>query len=147
MKRNMKGSRNTLSRAYTAYAWISVGLVFFAHVYRLFGHGMTSASMENAHLYTLGLGFAFMWILNFVQVRLKIRLASQKAFPWFFDIFNTGVAFLAARGIIKGILDIAGYASPKVSIFVWCAVACFAAALVMLVLCFVMAFIQKKHAA
>jgi len=95
------------------YLFASLGVFLFARIYTLFGHGVTSSSMSNAFLLSLGLG-AFVFCL------LKLNLpdiVQYKGYWQFCQIYNSGIAILINGMLLKGILEIAGGTSAFISWF------------------------------
>ena len=95
------------------YALVSAFLVFFNAVYSLYGHGVHSASMTLMFLYPLiggVLGFALLWL--FCPAAETVR-----RFRLLYNLYNAGVATLIIGSMIKGVLDIAGTASPYTAVY------------------------------
>lgn len=102
-----------LQKTIIKYLFASLGVFLFARIYTLFGHGVTSPSMSNAFLLSLGLG-AFVFCL------LKIILpdiVQYKGYWQFCQIYNSGITILINGILLKGILEIAGGTSAYVSWF------------------------------
>lgn len=108
--------RNTLPYpTVPGFVGLSVLAVVIDDIYALFGHGVRSAFMSCMFLVPLLGGAVVYYLIGFLAfdaARAPLwRLAS--------NLYNSGLAALAAGCMLQGILEIAGTASPYVPLFFW----------------------------
>lgn len=96
-----------------AYLFLTVLCVCIDRIYALFAHGVYSRAMSWMFLYPLLGGCVFYFLLESRVTgffhRKGVRLGR--------NLYNSGIAALTAGSLLKGILDIAGTASPYVALF------------------------------
>lgn len=95
------------------YIILTIVCIAIDNIYALFGHGVRSASMSLMFLYPL-VGGALVYLL----IGLLIPWFNHhENYRLFYNIYNSGIAILVVGSLLKGILDIAGTASPYVILF------------------------------
>ncbi len=95
------------------YLILSVSAVAIDNIYAIFGHGVRSAAMTYMFVYPLIGGVIF-----YALIRLIFPLISQyKGYRLFYNIYNSGIALLAAGSLFQGILEVAGADSVFTSYF------------------------------
>ncbi|NMC55724.1 MAG: hypothetical protein GYA50_00685, partial [Eubacteriaceae bacterium] len=86
------------------YFILSVSAIAIDNIYAIFGHGVRSAAMTYMFVYPLIGGVIF-----FALIRLIFPLINQyKGYRLFYNIYNSGIALLAAGSLFQGVLEIAG---------------------------------------
>lgn len=83
-----------------SYFTLTAAAVIIEKIYRLFGHGVTSAAMTWMFLYPLAGG-----LLIYVLSRTKIGAAKQ--FRSLSNLYHSGIATLTVGSFLKGVLEIA----------------------------------------
>ena len=79
-----------------------------SQIYSLFGHGVRSAVMDWMFLYPLLGGSLIYLMIDLLLPAIK----AQRSYRLFCNLYNAGIAALTAGSFLKGILEIAGAASP-----------------------------------
>ncbi len=97
------------------YAIISALCIVIDNVYALFGHGVRSFSMTWMFLYPLIGGTLFFMIIGIFLVNKK----AESKYRLFYNLHNSGIAFLTTGSLFKGIIEIAGTTSLFTSIFLF----------------------------
>lgn len=93
-----------IKKTIIVYFILSVSAIAIDNIYAIFGHGVRSASMTYMFAYPLIGGVIF-----YALIRLIFPLISQyKGYRLFYNIYNSGIALLAAGSLFSGILEIAG---------------------------------------
>lgn len=95
------------------YLLVSALCIVFDKVYAIFGHGVESPSMSLMFLYPFIGGTS-----PFIILWLSFKNADKiKHYRFCFNCYNSGIAVLTVRSMLKGILDIAGTSSPYLIYF------------------------------
>ncbi len=105
--------RGNIRKTVLASLVFAMAAVAIDRIYALFGHGVSSAFMTWVFLYPL-LGGALVYLLIAVSARLVIGAPGYRLFC---NIYNSGIATLAAGSLLRGILEIAGTGSPYTALF------------------------------
>lgn len=102
-----------IKKTIIVYLILSVSAVAIDNIYAIFGHGVRSAAMTYMFVYPLIGGVIF-----YALIRLIFPLISQyKGYRLFYNIYNSGLALLAAGSLFQGILEVAGADSVFTSYF------------------------------
>lgn len=94
------------------YLILAVVTVMIEKIYRLFGHGVTSASMTWMFLYPLAGG-----LLIYLVSRAKFGSGDSENFRSFSNLYHSGIAALTVGSFLKGVLEIAGTGSVYLPYF------------------------------
>jgi len=94
------------------YFILTVVTVIIEKIYRLFGHGITSASMTWMLLYPLAGG-----LLIYLVSLAKVGSGDAERFRRFSNHYHSGIATLTIGSFLKGILEIAGTDSVNLPCF------------------------------
>lgn len=93
-----------IKKTIIVYFILSVSAIAIDNIYAIFGHGVRSAAMTYMFVYPLIGGVIF-----YALVRLIFPLINRyKGYRLFYNIYNSGIALLAAGSLFSGILEIAG---------------------------------------
>lgn len=85
--------------------------IVFDRIYSLFSHGVSSLSMNLMFLYPLVGGVVGYNILGYLFKNKKDDMIIL------FNIYNSGIAILTVRSLLKGIMDIAGTSSQYIKYY------------------------------
>jgi len=96
-----------------AYLVISVLSILIDRIYAQFGHGVYSAPMSLAFLYSL-LGGALVFMLLWLFGPEDEDIWHSRLL---FNLYNSGIAALMTGSLLKGVLDIAGTSSPYIIVY------------------------------
>ncbi len=107
-----KRNRQPLKTA-LIYLVVSAFCFLVDKVYALYGHGVTSPAMTFLFLYPLLGGALVFLLLWFVQP----WAAAVPRYRAAYNLYNSGIATLAAGSLLKGIFEIAGTSSPYTVLF------------------------------
>lgn len=91
--------------AFLAFAGLAA---LVGQIYSLFGHGVRSAAMDWMFLYPLLGGSLIDLLISLLLPGIK----AQRSYRLFCNLHSAGIAALTAGSFLKGILEIAGAASP-----------------------------------
>ncbi len=93
-----------IKKTIIVYFILSVSAIAIDNIYAIFGHGVRSAAMTYMFVYPLIGGVIF-----YALVRLIFPLINRyKGYRLFYNIYNSGIALLAAGNLFNGILEVAG---------------------------------------
>lgn len=120
---------NRLLKTVEVYFCISLFAMFFAYIYSLFSHGMSSPSMTYLYLIPFIAGCGIYLLLYFIDE----NMAGRQYFRLFYNIYNTAVAILSAGQLLNGIFVIAGSGSKLLSYYYITAAILFAVSFIVLV--------------
>ncbi|TWT01881.1 hypothetical protein [Planomicrobium sp. CPCC 101079] len=105
--------RRGVMKAASVYLAVSLFVFAAAKVYGLFGHGVASPAMTWAFLYPL-IGGGFFCLLKWRAVQIPVH---SLEFRLFSNLYNSGIATLAAGRLLQGIVEIAGASSGYIVYF------------------------------
>jgi hypothetical protein len=108
-----KEKKRGLKRTIEVYMILAFTAVLTDNIYALFGHGVRSASMTWMFLYPL-LGGALVYLL--IELLLP-RIRETAGLRLSYNLYNSGIALLTVGSFLRGILEIAGTASPYTPVF------------------------------
>lgn len=98
------------------YLAVSALCIVVDKIYALFGHGVHSASMSLMFLYPLLGG-----VLPFLLLWLFVPQADHVLhYRLSYNCFNSGIAALTVKSMLKGVFEIAGTSSPYLIVFTVC---------------------------
>lgn len=110
---DIKNQNLNTTKTLIIYSLLSVLCFSINKVYGLFGHGVSSNSMSLMFLYPLAGG-----LIYFIIVRtLFPKISNFSGFRVFYNLHNSGIAFLTMGSLAKGIFEIAGTSSQYTIIF------------------------------
>ncbi len=104
---------SSLRKTVFVYLILTVVTVAVDKIYTLFGHGVHSSAMSLMFLYPLLGGALFYFLLGL----LMPQVTTYKIYRLFYNLYNSGIAILTVGSLLKGILEIAGTASPYTFLF------------------------------
>lgn len=99
-----------------AYLFVTFLCVAVDRIYANFGHGITSDSMTYMFLFPL-LGGVLPFLLLWQMVP---QADGVRHYRLLYNGYNTGIAMLTIRGMLNGVFEIAGTASPYMTVFLIC---------------------------
>ena len=109
--RRFHNFRRVAIKTAIVYFAASILCVVVTNVYALFGHGARSDSMDYMFLYPLiGGGVAFVLLAIFGMLTITSPRISKKGgiSRAGYNLYNAGIASLAAASMLRGIIEIAG---------------------------------------
>lgn len=101
-------NRRKLWKPVYVHAIVAAALVIANLVYSLFSHGIRSAAMVWMFLSPLLGGSLFFLLVK----GLFPGINGVRGYRLFFNLHNSGIASLVASAFLRGVLEIAGTASP-----------------------------------
>lgn len=105
--------KHPLIKTAAVYLAAAVSAILINKIYSLFGHGVSSVAMTYMFLYPLAGGAAAYLLLALLWPGLN-RFAG---FRMVYNLYNSGIAVLTVGSMLKGILEIAGTASPYIKFY------------------------------
>lgn len=108
-----KSSRKQIKKTVLVYLAVAFAVIAVDNVYAIFGHGVRSAAMTWMFLYPL-IGGTLFYLLIGLFIPWVNRFMGYRVF---YNMYNSGIASLTTGSFLKGILDIAGTASPYTALF------------------------------
>ena len=111
---NQSNKEVHLKKTIVVYLILSIAAIVVDNIYALFGHGVRSDSMSWMFLYPL-IGGTLVFLM--AELLLPTEVMHADGFRLSCNLYNSGIAALTTGSLLKGILEIAGTASPYTVFF------------------------------